>query len=51
MKKIKFSFFGQRHALSTSFDIFVVTCRVTNFVPKLVNMLLFSVEKTEIYIF
>ena len=30
-----------------SFDIFVVTCRVTNFLPKLVDMLLFSMEKTE----
>ena len=28
-----------------SFDIFVVTCRVTNFWPKLVHMPLFSVEK------
>ena len=25
-----------------SFDIFVVTCRVTNFLPKLLDMLLFS---------
>ena len=46
-KKMKFSFFHQRHALSTSFDIFVVTYRVTNFLPKLVHMLLFSTEKTE----
>ena len=30
-----------------SFDIFVITYRVTNFLPKLVNMLLFSTEKTE----
>ncbi len=30
-----------------SFDIFVVTCRVTNFLPKLVDMLLFSMEKAE----
>ena len=45
-KKMKFSFFGQRHALSTSFDIFVVTY-VTNFLPKLVDMLIFSAEKTE----
>ena len=37
-KKWKFSFFHQRHALSTSFDIFVVTYRVTNFLPKLVNI-------------
>ncbi len=44
-KKWKFSFFCQRHALLTSFDIFVVTYRVTNFLPKLINMLLFSTEK------
>ena len=31
--KWKFSFFHQRHALSTSFDIFVVT-RVINFFAK-----------------
>ncbi len=31
--------FRQRHALSTSFGIFVVTYRVTNFSPKLVDML------------
>ncbi len=30
-----------------SFDIFVITYRVTNFLPKLVDMLLFSTEKTE----
>ncbi len=30
-----------------SFDIHVVTYRVTNFLPKLVDMLLFSTEKTE----
>ena len=49
MKKMKFSCFShQRHALSTSFDIAVVTYRVTNYLPKLVDMLLFSVcEKTE----
>ncbi len=46
-KKWKFSFFYQRHALSTSFDIFVVTYRVTNFLPKLLHMLLFCMEKTE----
>ena len=42
-------FFHQRHTgtLSMSFNIFVVTCRVTNFLPKLMDMLLFSVEKTE----
>ena len=45
MKKImKFSFFHQRHALSTSFDIFV-NYGVTNFLPKLVDKLLFSAEK------
>ena len=41
---MKFSFFRQRHALSTSFDIFVVTYRVTKVLPKLVDML-FSAEK------
>ena len=50
-QKWKLSFFRQRHTLlctlSTSFDIFVITYRVTNFLPKLVNMLLFSTEKTE----
>ena len=46
-KKWKFSFFPQRHALSTSFEIFVVTYGVTNFLPKLTDMLLFSTEKTE----
>ena len=40
-------FFHQRHILWTSFDIFIVTYRVTNFLPKLVDMLLFSTEKTE----
>ena len=44
-KKWKFSFFRQRHALLTSFDIFVVTYRVTNFLAKLVHMLLFSTKK------
>ncbi len=33
-KKWKFSFFHLRHALWTSFDIFVVAHRVTNFLPK-----------------
>ena len=50
-KKWKFSFFCQRHALSTSFDIFVVTYRVTKFLPKLMDMLLFSMEKNWISIF
>ncbi len=45
-KEKKFRFFRQRHALLTSFNIFVVTSRVTNFFAKtLVNMLLFSTEK------
>ena len=44
---MEIQFFCQRHALSTSFDIFVVTYRVTFFLPKLVDMLLFSMEKTE----
>ena len=43
-KTWKFSFFHQRHTLWTSFDIFVVTYRVTNFLPKLIDMLLFSME-------
>ncbi len=46
-QKWKLSFFPHRHTLSTSFNIFVITYRVTNFLPKLVNMLLFSMEKTE----
>ena len=46
-QKWKLSFFCQRHTLSRSFDIFIITYRVTNFLPKLVNMLLFSTEKTE----
>ena len=45
IKKWKFSFFRQRHALLASFDIFVVTYRVTNFLPKL---LLFSTEKKKL---
>ncbi len=41
-------FFRQRHALlPMSFGIFVVAYRVTNFLPKLIHMLLFSLEKTE----
>ena len=44
-------FFHQRHALSMSFYIFVVTYRVTNFLPKLIDMLLFSTEKTEFLFF
>ena len=45
MEKMKFSFSCQRHTLSTSFDIFVVTYRVTNFLPKLVDMPLFLRKK------
>ncbi len=45
---MKFSFFHQRHALLTSFDIFVATYRGTNFLPKLIDTLLFSAgKKTE----
>ncbi len=40
-------FFHQRHALWMSFHIFVVTCRVTNFLPKLIYMQLFSEKKPE----
>ncbi len=46
-KKETLFFFCQRHALSTSFNIFVVTHRETNFLPKLADILLFSTEKTE----
>ncbi len=46
-QKWKLSFFCPRHTLSMSFYIFVITYRVTNFLPKLVYMLLFSTEKTE----
>ncbi len=45
-KEIQF-FFPSKTALWMSFDIFVVTYRVTNFLLKLVNMLLFSTEKTQ----
>ncbi len=41
ISKKKFNFCCQRHALSTSFGIFVVTERVTNFLPKLVDIALF----------
>ncbi len=44
---MKFSFLHQRHALSTSFDLFVVTYWVTNSLLKLIHILLFSTEKTE----
>ena len=44
-KKWKFNFFYQRHALSMNFNIFVITYRETNFLPKLVDMLLFSPGK------
>ncbi len=46
-QKWKLSFFHQRHTLTMSFDIFVITYRVTNFLPKPINLLLFSTEKTE----
>ena len=43
-------FFCQRHALLTSFDIFVVTYRVPNFLLKLViDMLLFSMKNLNFY--
>ena len=38
-------------ALSTSFNIFAITYRVTNFLPKLVHMLLFSMKKNWISFF
>ena len=44
-------FLVENNSMSMSFDIFVVTYRVTNFVPKLVNMLLFSTKKNWISIF
>ena len=44
---MEIQFLRQRHVLWTGFDIFVVTYRVTNFLPELVDMLLFSAEKTE----
>ncbi len=50
-QKWKLSFFRQRHTLSTSFNIFVITYRVTNFLPKLIDMQLFSTEKNWISIF
>ncbi len=37
LKKWKFSFFHQRYTLLTSFDIFVVTYSVTNFLQKKLN--------------
>ena len=50
-KKWKFSFFHQRHAWSMSFHIFIVTYRVTNCLPKLVHMLLFSMENFFFFFF
>ena len=51
-KKWKISFLlCQIHALSTSFNTFVVTYGVANFLPKLVHLLLFSMEKTEFLFF
>ncbi len=44
-QKWKLSFFRQRHTLSTSFDIFVITYRVTNFLPKLVTCYYFLPKK------
>ena len=40
-QNIKFSSFRQRHGLSTSFGIFIVTYRVTNVLPKQVDIPLF----------
>ncbi len=37
------------HCLYTSFEIFVVTFRVTNFLPKLIDMHLFSTKKLNIH--
>ena len=50
-KKWKFSFFRQRHALSTSFDILVVTYRVTNFLPKTLQHAIIFYRKNWISIF
>ena len=47
MKKNEIQFIPQRHALSMSFDNFVVTYRVTNVLPKLIHMLVFSMEKNK----
>ena len=44
-EKMKFSFFHQRHTLSMSFDIFVVTYRVTNLLPKLITCYYFLQKK------
>ncbi len=44
-------FFCQRHALSTNFYFFVATYRVTNFMPKLDEMLLFCWKKPEFLFF
>ena len=50
-EEIQFFFFCQ--SMSTSFDIFIdlVTYRVTNFLPKLVDMLLFSTQKQLNFLF
>ncbi len=50
-KKYENQFFPSKTASSTRFDIFVVTYRVTNFLPKLVDILLFSAQKNWISIF
>ncbi len=47
----KFNFFRQRHPLSMSFDIFIVTFWVIYVLPELAHMLLFSGEKNWISIF
>ena len=46
-QKWKFKYFPWKTYIVTSFDIFVITYRVINFLPKLVHMLLFSTEKTK----
>ncbi len=46
---MEIQFFSAKDRHWTSFGIFVVTKRVTNFLPKLVNMLLFSAEKTFVF--
>ncbi len=49
-KKCKFSFFSQKHPWSTSFNIFVVTCRVTNFLPK-TGAIIFHGKKLNFFFF
>ena len=50
-KKKKLSFFPSKTRIVTSFDIFVVTYRVTNFLPKLINMPSFSMQKKTEFLF